>query len=198
MCILTKYQVTPIASMIGDVQTVANFANDAMAFFKGELPLENLIMGSTGHAINQILDKMGEISQSLENMEANNERRMNHMISTLMRRLPSQSRVDTGLTELHSYITRIDGMFEHFEYYVKKRKSFTNYTISDFIDATVSHDTGDIFDVLDNMYRLMMPGRTGGFKTGLPQLIYINNEVIKFILYIKFIISKILFYYISH
>ncbi|KAK0174922.1 hypothetical protein PV327_010629 [Microctonus hyperodae] len=180
MCILTKYQVTPIASMIGDVQTVANFANDAMAFFKGELPLENLIMGSTGHAINQILDKMGEISQSLENMEANNERRMNHMISTLMRRLPSQSRVDTGLTELHSYVTRIDGMFEHFEYYVKKRKAFTNYTIADFIDATVSHDTGDILDVLDNMYRLMMPGRTGGFKTGLPQLIYINNEHLDF------------------
>ncbi|KAK0089866.1 hypothetical protein PV325_004889 [Microctonus aethiopoides] len=180
LVILAKHQVNPFVATIGDIATVSNFANDALAFVNGELPLENLIMGSTGHAINTIIEKMDELSNTLNEMEANNERRMNYMLETLISRIPQEIKVDTGLSKLHDLIVRVDKLFENYNYYSKNPESYDRSTIDNFINAVISHQKGDLSDTLDNMHSLMMPGRSAKYQKPLLEILNQKTKMLSF------------------
>ncbi|KAK0160976.1 hypothetical protein PV328_008319 [Microctonus aethiopoides] len=180
LMIIGKHQVESIVGAISDITTVANFANDALSVMKGEISLEDLILDSTGNALDTIIEKMNNLTRALDDMEANNERRMDHMLETIMTRIPLENRVDTGLTELHHYIVRIDGMYEDFQHYQKNAREFSRSTIRSFIDSVISHKKGDIQDTLDSMHHLMKPGRSASYRKPLPELVHQRNQMMSF------------------
>nr|ABY19389.1 venom protein 2 [Microctonus hyperodae] len=172
LVILARHQVNPFVATIGDIATVSNFANDALAFVNGELPLGNLIMGSTGHAINIITEKMDKLSDTLNEMESNNERRMNYMPGTLISRIPQEIKV---ILDCPNYVILIGVCMINYlrimSIIQRIQESYDRSTIDKFIDAVTSHRIGDLPETLGNMHLLMMPGRSEKYQKPLLEIL---------------------------
>lgn len=176
--LLLKGKLVTAQLPVGDIQMYANFANDIKDIVNGDLDIDALFLGSTTLALNAISESIADISTQLAEFAAKNDQKMSVVMDTIISKISIQGKIDIVMHDLQDFMIRVDNLFAKFKYFSKDRTKYSKFTIGRFIKTLESDDRGDLSDILDRMYRLVIPGRTAAFGDSIFELVAKEIEVI--------------------
>lgn len=175
---------------LGSIREIAGVADDAADVFSGEVPFMALLIGSEDFKLDEVLDKIDDISNQITELTSTVNTKMDKVLTVLLNRIPLQGQLDNALDKFHNLIVRVDGLYASYRRYSKKLKKYNQETIDDFISSIISHKTGDLQNVLNRMHRLFIPSRSGYFQKGLLRTLASFRDVSKSNNYFFFIHRK--------
>nr|AXY94697.1 80 kDa venom protein [Habrobracon hebetor] len=175
ICFFLAYsKVTPIFLIpsFSDLKELAEYAYDIYGKFNEVYDAYGTY--TTDVDLDKILEEVKDITNTVNQLGTKLEQKVDQAVQIIIRHLPLTAKVDSGLYDLHNYITRIDGMFEEFRWYTSRKRNFNNFTMNHFAQTVVSHRANDMVDTLHKIYRLITPGRTSGIRENI--LLLLNKH----------------------
>ncbi|KAH0558223.1 uncharacterized protein LOC123271530 [Cotesia glomerata] len=109
--------------------------------------------------VDPTLEKVTELSEKIDELTKIMNVRMDKLMTAVLTNVPRAMKFANLMRKLIEYITRIDELYEDYQYYVHQEDSINRYTIEDFSKVVTSHRFGDLEDILRQMYHLFIPGQ---------------------------------------
>lgn len=156
---------------IGDVQTYANFANDAIGAIKGDLPPEVFLLGSTGAALDNVLASIANVAGQITEISGILQQKMDVVLDTILDRIETEGKLQPAVRSLHTTLVRVDNLYQRFQYYSNNSSDINEYTIRNFARSITSNSEGDLPDVLDQLHGLIVPGKYSTYTESVVKLI---------------------------
>ncbi|CAD6231511.1 GSCOCG00001446001-RA-CDS [Cotesia congregata] len=146
-----------IFSFLCNIQNVISMATDLSDLITGrhDLTSGNLFKKK----VDPTLEKVTQLSEKVDELTKTINIRMDKLMTAVLTNVPRAMKFANLMRKLIDYITRIDELYEDYQYYVHKKSKFNRYTVEDFSRVMTSHRFGDLQDILRQIYHLFIPGQ---------------------------------------
>ncbi|CAD6231509.1 GSCOCG00001445001-RA-CDS, partial [Cotesia congregata] len=143
-------------SVFTNIQSVISMATDLSDLVMGR---HDLTAGKLfKKKVDPTLEKVTELSEKIDELTKIMNVRMDKLMTAVLTNVPRAMKFANLMRKLIEYITRIDELYEDYQYYIHEEDSINPYTIEDFSRVMTSHRFGDLEDILRQIYHLFIPG----------------------------------------
>ena len=129
----------------------------------------------------RLMDRINFISHKLDSIEGRMEERTEAMVSKIINEIPERQRLEKAMHDLYKSIGQVENLYQNFLHYAKSPNKYESYTMKDFAKTAVSHRLGDLRDVLESIYRQVVPQEFDLFEQSILHMLAnrmkVNKEV---------------------
>ncbi|XP_034949254.1 uncharacterized protein [Chelonus insularis] len=151
--------------VVTQIQDIIGLAHDIGDILSGNIPLQNLFI-SEENPIDKVLNKINGITTQIEKLDI----KLDTLLETIINRLPLEDNINSDVRNLQEHINRIDTVYEDFLAYSKNISAYRNETILEFISIITSAKAGNIPDILNKMFNIIVPK-----KSALNRMSFLEN-----------------------
>ena len=119
----------------------------------------------------RLMDRINIVSQQLDSVENRIEQRTEAMVAKILEEIPERQRLEKAIHDLYKSIGQIESLYQNFVEYARSPNKYNPYTIKDFAKTAVSHRLGDLRDVLESIYRQVVPQQFDIFEQSVLQML---------------------------
>ncbi|CAD6231501.1 GSCOCG00001441001-RA-CDS [Cotesia congregata] len=145
--------VLPLSIPIfSDIQDIISLCHDVADISSGKVPFFNTGADTTTAKLDGLSDQISQLTHAINV-------KMDRLMTAVLKNVPKTVQFNSIMNKFIGHVSRIDDLFDDYEYYVREKGKFDSYTIDDFCKVTTSHRYGDVQDTLRQMYHLLVPGQ---------------------------------------
>ncbi|CAG5073825.1 Protein of unknown function [Cotesia congregata] len=90
------------------------------------------------------LEKVTQLSEKVDELTKTMNVKMDNLMTAVLTDVPRTMKFANLMRKFIEYVTRIDELYEDYQYYVHQKSKFNRYTIEDFNRVMTSHRFGDL------------------------------------------------------
>lgn len=134
------------------MQDIIGLVNTVASISSGDFPVFVASPDTTTAKLDGLSDQITQLTNTINV-------KMDRLMTAVLKNVPKTIQFNGIMTKFIGHVSRIDDLFDDYEYYIKEKGKFDSYTIDDFCKVTTSHRYGDVQDTLRQMYHLLVPGQ---------------------------------------